>query len=308
MGNPQRHLSTYEEIETFLRDVLDLKGKSIMPMVQNIFAEEAKIIAASGKKQTYNSNSFRVKDYKDDETRESLRIRIVKELLTKRRINEAKIKLGRGGCLPLTEVKKEKKFYFLIGLPASGKSTISERIADLTGSVMVDADIIKRKLPEYSNNSEAAYLTHLESQYMARPSDDLPFCDYNLMSQCLVLGYNIIYNAIGSNYEEVVEMISSIQNEHGYEVNLILVELDRKKATIRAYERYKKNKRYLPLSMIFDKYANNPTISYFKCIENKDVRNYAHISTDVSMEQPYILVDSNMSFIDFKNVLEKKVK
>lgn len=302
MGDPQRELITYEEIEKFLIRVLDVRKKGIKSIVHDIFAEESKLRAISDKQNTFNSTAFRASEYKDDVVREQLRVKIVTELLNNKRIKEEKIRLGQGGCLPQTEVKSEKNFYFLIGLPASGKSTLSEKIADLTGSVVIDADIIKRKFPEFSNNSEAAFLTHRESQYLARPSTDLPFCKYNLMSQCLHLGYNIIYNAIGSNYEELKELIESIK-EYDYKVNLILVELDRAKATLRCYERYKKNHRYLPLSMVFDKYANNPTISYFKCVENKIIDSYAHISSDVKIGKPYLLINSNMNSLDLSSIL-----
>ena len=90
----------------------------------------------------------------------------IRNILNILNIDDDKIKLGVGGCLPLPDghLNNDKQFYIVIGLPASGKSSISAKIADATGSAVLDSDFAKRKLPEFREKDNGASLVHKESQ------------------------------------------------------------------------------------------------------------------------------------------------
>jgi len=45
---------------------------------------------------------------------------------------------------------------------------------------------------------------------------------------------------------------------------LVVVSLDRQEACARALERYIKTRRYVPLSLIFDVYGNEPILTYYR--------------------------------------------
>ena len=85
-----------------------------------------------------------------------------------------------------------------------------------------------------------------------------------------------------------------MKREKGYAIFLILVELDRLKATRRAFKRFLNTGRYVPLSLIFDSYANDPTLTYLKIIKyNSDLLDgYAHIDNDVEFGDPYIVKEN----------------
>jgi hypothetical protein len=72
------------------------------------------------------------------------------------------IKLGKGGAVP-QNLMRSKDACVLIGLPASGKSTIARRFATEYGAIILDSDFAKRKLPEFPNYPWGASIVHEES-------------------------------------------------------------------------------------------------------------------------------------------------
>lgn len=175
-----------------------------------------------------------------------------------------------------------KKAFYVIGSPASGKSTISSIIADVYGAYIVDSDFAKRKLPEYTNQIGSASLVHDESSHLVFDTK----ID-SLLSRCFEHGNNIVVPKIGDNLDGILKF-EEILTEIGYKVYLISIDLDRQKATQRAYNRYVSTKRYVPLSLIFDQYGNQPTLNYFKIkqLYRSRFEGFAQISTDVPFRTP----------------------
>lgn len=276
-----RVLSTDIEVEYFVDGILkitDVKQKRIA--INKIAAAERNIIGYSFVPTLTHKDN---RDFmcRDDNSRHSLRCKIVEELIQQQRLeDEDKIALGTGGAKPLKEdVKAQKKAYYIIGPPASGKSGVANKIADLYGAYILDSDYAKRKLPEYKNQIGSASLVHEES-------DSLIFYnkDKNLLEHCIKNGYNMIIPKIGHNVKKIIEFCEALKKV-GYQAFLISIDLDRQKATQRAYYRYIETKRYVPLALIFDSYGNQPTINYFKIKQQNLKTNifsgFAQISTDV---------------------------
>ena len=177
--------------------------------------------------------------------------------------------------------------FYLIGPPAAGKSTIANNIADIAGAYILDSDYAKRKLPEYNNQISAASLVHEESDVLV-----FSYGKYNLLEYCIKKGYNMVVPKIGHNKESIIKFAEQLK-QFGYSVFLISIELDRVKATQRAYNRFRSSGRYVPLSLVFDCYANDPTLNYFK-IQQLDYNvfdGYAQISTDVQKGELPILLE-----------------
>lgn len=110
---------------------------------------------------------------------------------------------------------------------------------------------------------------------------------------------------IGHSKESIIKMALKLK-QYGYSIFLISIELDRVKATQRAYYRYKRSGRYVPLALIFDHYANEPTLNYFKIQQqSKDVFDgYAQISTDVPIGEKPKLVE-NLGIEEIEQLLER---
>lgn len=302
--NYARRITTRVEAETFCKNILFADASALElrnalkyeyeTAVKDILEQEQLLSSlADEQSNTFDSKENRVAEYRNDEDREELRATIAAQCLRQKRLPEEKITRDKGGMRPHSKTQRESQFYLVIGLPASGKSSVSERLADLTGSIYLDADIVKRKLPEFSKDTRGASLVHLESNYILRPSEDLGECpEYNIMLNCFRNKLNVVYNMIGDNVEWLISMINMVKSK-GYEVHLLLIELDRVKCVKRAYQRFKEKGRYLSLPLLFDVYANNPTVSFFKTILGRHVSSYAYINNDVAVDAPKNVLINN---------------
>jgi shikimate kinase len=297
-----RSINSGRLVEEFVDNVLKIREPEKGEAINLILAAE-KNMKGDEYFPTITHSDNRDYKWKTEAQREELRVKICEELsLMVRLDDDENICLGCGGALPKTSLKNEKKAYYIIGAPASGKSGISSAIADISGAYLLDSDFAKRKLPEYSGQIGAASLIHEESDTLV-----FSYKKISLFEKCLNDGLNMVIPKIGSNLEKITEF-SSLLTKAGYEVFLILVDLDREKATRRAYERFKTTKRYVPLSLIFDVYANEPTLNYYR-IKNhssKIFAGYALISTDVPKgDTPKLIENKNIDILNSMFLEEK---
>lgn len=296
-----RPLNDFILVEHFLENALsyDLEDSGKYEIVAKIVSTELNIENFDESLISLNSKSYRFNNYRKDAQRRKLHEQIVFELLSLERLDDdEKIKLESGGAFPLTKVvNTDRNAYIIIGLPASGKSGIANKVADHYGAYILDSDYAKRKLPEFEALPFGATLVHEES-------DRIIFGENNsskfksLFDFCREEGSNIVLPKIGSNVEGIVELIT-VLTKANYKTHLTLVELDRIKSTQRALERFKTTRRYVPLGLIFDTYSNNPTIAFYKAITMHEnlLESYGIISTDVEIgENPKrILLSKNIN-------------
>ena len=97
--------------------------------------------------------------------------------------------------------------------------------------------------------------------------------------------------------QSIMDFASALRNIK-YSVYLVSIDLCRQKATQRAYNRYISTKRYVPLSLVFDGYGDQPTLNYFKIKQQYSdaFSGYAQISTDVPYDaSPVILENDRMT-------------
>ena len=290
-----RELNTDKEVECFVDGVLKIDDvKEKRDAINNIAAAERNMKDyKSFPTLTHMDN--RDFEYRTDVIREDIRKQILNELINNKRLdNDDDIIFGKGGAAPAVDILSEHKVFYIIGPPASGKSGVANKIADAVGAYVLDSDFAKRKLPEYKNQISSASLLHEES-------DALIF-NYergNLLDHCIVNKYNIVIPKIGHNLESICSFCKGLK-EIGYEVFLISVDLDRTKATQRAYYRFIETERYVPLSLIFDGYSNQPTLNYFKIKQSyrECFSGFGQISTDVARgKNPILLEEENLEVL-----------
>lgn len=161
-----RVLSDYEHADDFLRKSLHLNNEFSTKKFNDAVVAVASVEMMTERvigKNTLDSTAYRMPQYKTDESRVELRKRIFDELSQKKRLaNDEKITLGRGGALPNTALKKDKQAFYVIGLPASGKSEVAGLLSDNYGAIILDSDYAKRKFPEYQAECGAT-IVHEES-------------------------------------------------------------------------------------------------------------------------------------------------
>ena len=169
MARPKEYsrvLSDYDHAESFLRNSLHLNEefpeRKFIRAVMDVASVEMNTERVL-EKNTLTSTAYRSPKYKTDDSRFGLRKQILQELKCKIRLDDdEKIVLGKGGALPKTPLRKEKQAFYVIGLPASGKSEISSMLSDNYGAIILDSDYAKRKFPEFSTDYGAT-VVHEES-------------------------------------------------------------------------------------------------------------------------------------------------
>ncbi|WP_102050164.1 zeta toxin family protein [Pygmaiobacter massiliensis] len=279
-----RLLRTEIEIEHFVDNVLQIVPTTEKrDAIRKICSQENNVLAY-GSHSTLRDDSHRDFEYRDSKRRETLRETILTELKDLPRLSDDdSIKLGIGGAKPPAGMRAERKAFYIIGPPASGKSKVSNILADRMGAYILDSDFAKRKLPEYTKEGGAS-LVHEES-------DEIVFSgENNLMSWCVSQSVNLVIPKIGHTINSINDICTGL-SEKGYEVYLIAIDLDRQKATRRAYQRFIDSNRYVPLAIIFDQYSNEPLINYFRIKSGPKTvfSGFARISTDVPIGSPFEL-------------------
>jgi hypothetical protein len=278
--------------EHLVREILGFSDdRMIQTAINQITAAEAGIEKAT-QTPTLDYEDFRDIRYKTTEQRLELRKQIFNELIKQvRPDNDDEIELGNGGALPKTDLKKKSQFCFLIGLPASGKSFVANLVCDKTGSILLDSDYAKRKLPEYRMHGYGASLVHKESQAIIMGYQGDKESPY-VFDYCLSENINMVYPCIGHRLNEIVDLAETVK-ANGYKTHLVLVDLDRFKATKRAYTRYEETKRYIPLAKIFEDYANDPSLTYYRAKQRHEklFDSFCHIDTDVTKNAKYKIIE-----------------
>ncbi|MBS1629332.1 MAG: zeta toxin family protein [Bacteroidetes bacterium] len=260
------------EVETFLQFTLGLDfindpDPNLKNIVARILDAEAGLANHMSKEQTMFSDSMRDHTYRTDEARWELRQTIIDQLWRLPRLNKDEdIFLGEagGGALPNSGVKKERQAFFVIGLPASGKSGIAVDVAEEYGAIMIDSDFAKRKLPEFDDHYYGASIVHDESSRVTHGFwDSNPYDLQSLYELCIEEGCNIVIPTIGNRPSTIIDTVRALREQDDYEVHLLLVSLSKREATIRAVRRFGQTNRYVPIGLIFDEYANDPSHCYY---------------------------------------------
>lgn len=270
-------------VRHFLDEVLEHDFSDLKRIESKIISGEKGLSDFNIHDQTLHTKNYRVRDFIEDKDRWKLRERIVSELISlPRPEDDDTIKLGEGGALPTTGLHSRKKAFIIIGLPASGKSTISNNCADKNHAIIIDADYAKRKLPEYNEYPWGASIVHEESSQVVTGFEPNPKKMASVYEHALEKGWNMVLPKIGQKPDGILKLSRTLKRM-GYEVHLTLVSLLKRDSTVRAVYRFAKTERYVPLGLIFDGYGNDPSLSYYllKSRYKDDFNSFGAVSTDV---------------------------
>jgi predicted ABC-type ATPase len=138
-----------------------------------------------------------------------------------------------------------------MGAPASGKSSVVGDMVDKTWA-RVDPDWVKDRIPEYQKALEAsardaALMAHEESSYLAKQIRD----------KAIEEGYPVMVDGTGRNAETYENLIDRL-HANGYEVHLVMADLDEETGFARMKTRAEDCGRYVPESFVKDAYRNIP--------------------------------------------------
>lgn len=191
----------------------------------------------------------------DTPERQELRLRVANELY------------GEGAK------RKEGKVWLIVGLPASGKSTISDPLVEREGALLIDSDKAKELLPEFSNGL-LARVVHEESDHIV----------HAVLGLALQNNDNIVWPIVGKTYSSLQGKIKKFK-ENGYAVNLVYVDLPIDKAVERVKNRFKEDGRLVSPSYVKN-VGLKPKENYDKLKIQKEVDSYEAWNNDVERGLP----------------------
>ena len=165
--------------------------------------------------------------------------------------------------------KKEGKVWLVLGVPASGKSTISDPIMEREGALLIDSDEAKKMLPEFSNGLLAGAV-HEESSDIAT----------NVMERAITNYDNIVWPLVGKTRSSIDEKVQKFK-EAGYEVNLVYVDLPIEKAIERTKARFRHTGRLVPPRYL-QSVGLKPRENYDKIKTEEGVDSYEAWNNDVA--------------------------
>ncbi|MFB1085153.1 zeta toxin family protein [Vibrio diabolicus] len=218
-----------------------------------------------------------------DGHRETLQKKILDELVSMTiPKNDDDIRIGYGGSKPRNRVRLNKKAIILLGLPASGKSTVAQVMSDMQGAYIVDSDFAKRKFPELAFPNGAGW-THDESDDLVHGGSGYEDC---VLVRCLMQDANMVIPKVGSNPDSI-RRVYEILKGFEYDISLGLVWLEPKEALKRAIKRYQHSKRYVPVSKIIQSdNETSPKEVFEVLIRELELESYVHLSSEVDYGEP----------------------
>lgn len=179
------------------------------------------------------------------------------------------------------KVRREKQLHLLLGLPASGKSTIADKISAATGARILDSDMAKEMIPEYSEGWGASAV-HAESGSILDVATAASMAD----------GANIILPKTSTDPRKTLELLRQAA-EQGYSCYVHAIELDPNKALGRMLGRFESTGRYIPIEAAAGKMGpdgQNLIMENFETIKDSDLcAGWTRWSNDVPFGTPSVL-------------------
>lgn len=215
--------------------------------------------------------------------RDEERLHIAEQILSRGSANGVD---GNGHTVYNGIVSKNSRLDIVIGLPASGKSSvIVDRLSEQFHSRLIDSDEAKKLIPEF-NNGWGASVVHAESKII----------EDTMLHKAIRNHDNIVYPKVGSKFNELANVIRKAK-DFGYTVNVHFVDLDREIALGRMINRFIEKGRFLPLEIV-DKYfdSNGNSLiaqNYEKLKKEEIIDGYSKWDNNVERGESAKLVESS---------------
>lgn len=168
-------------------------------------------------------------------------------------------------------LKKEYKMLLVLGLPASGKSTmVSDPRSEEMGAFILDVDVIKGAIPEYvESHGAAAGSVHAEGMMIFADAVE-EFLNSDLA------GTNVILPIVGTSTEEMLENWIRPFEEAGYNVKVTFRPAKENEAAARVVMRELAGGQLIHSSIAFN-FGEGPENVYRELIEmtNAQGKSYA---------------------------------
>ena len=179
----------------------------------------------------------------------------------------------------------EKTAIFVIGPPASGKSSISNPIARKYDATIIDPDEAKKILPEYAGGV-GANAVHKESQAVTSMMQELAVAE----------GDNLVIPTVGENADKLRAKIQRLRDA-GYRVELVDVAVPAEDAAIRMFRRFGATGRIIPVEKL-NSVGDNPSRTYDLLREEGVADGYARIDNSVGQRDLKPVIEDDAGLLE----------
>ena len=178
---------------------------------------------------------------------------------------------GREQTVYNGEVRNDRRADIIIGLPASGKSSVLvDPISSKYKSMIVDSDEAKKLIPEFDDGFGAGYVHEESKAVVSRVYED-----------ATDEGRNVVIPIVGSNYTKLEKDYINLLRQKGYKVYVHMADINPNVAAGRNLRRFAETGRFVDLTATSFKYGNKPR-EVFERIKKEGVADgYSRIDTTV---------------------------
>ena len=154
------------------------------------------------------------------------------------------------------ELKKDFQCELVLGLPASGKSTmVADPDSEKLGAFILDSDMIKEMIPEFQESyGAAADAVHPESKIILEKVIEA-------FTQGEMKGVNVVIPIIGSDEDSLRRKYITPFEEAGYNVKIVCIDATMDQAFPRVIRRALKTGRIINSSKVLE-YGDKPMQVY----------------------------------------------
>jgi hypothetical protein len=160
---------------------------------------------------------------------------------------------------------KERRAVVIIGLPASGKSRLSNPYQKEINGTIIDTDFYREVIPEYNIGIGAAAV-HREAKVIFK----------NVLDKFTSNGDNIILPTLGRNEEALNILLKGLKNEN-YQTVVIRLDADLNVSKLRNFKRMFDSGRLVEEDILTQQVDNNIKNNYIK-VTNEQANAKAEIS------------------------------
>ena len=171
------------------------------------------------------------------------------------------------------EVKQGKRLDLLIGLPASGKSTIAEHLSNKYGSLLGDSDVAKELTLKEMGRTGLIDEDYVHTE--CKLSNDMR------LAEAAARGDNVVFSMIGNISKSLYERIAPFA-DNGYEIHVHYTDLPQNKALGRMLGRMAETSRTLDYVSVTELKPEDINDTFEKLKGDADIEETIRWNTDVA--------------------------
>jgi len=271
----QEDIELRKDLDRVIKEGADLDTIEAHPAVTKAM-DEAMSIPVTSEKASFDTDEWwdnRVFKFGDEE--------VIGDAEGVKRLYDGAKRLAwedDGKVAPANPIRNNREVTIVLGPPASGKSTLANRIGQTTRSMIIDSDEAKKVLPEFEGG-KGSNAVHKESQLLSEKMQDIAISE----------GRNVIIPTVGKLDTKIDDLMTKYKKA-GYKVTLISMDVSPENVMKRMLQRFIDTGKLIPIKVV-------------KEVEDKPIKTYNKLK---GKADGYAKIDNNQEFGQDPTVQEIK--